>query len=70
MSFKFTFLGLEVNNCESVKEISHSRSNQQEKKGLTKQQKKFKRKVQLCHKLTDTKEKFGKCLSRELRKKR
>jgi len=60
MGFKFTFLGLEFNNCDSdnTKSNSHKISNQQEK---------FKEAVDTCHRKTKDRKAFGKCMSKELK---
>jgi hypothetical protein len=72
MSFKFTFLGLEMSDrrsnykADSETELKMVKS----KNGLTPQQKKFKTAQSKCHAETDSPKSFGKCMSEKLSKKK
>lgn len=76
MSFRLIFFGIESTRVKKdgggkpKKETKMAKKKTSKKKRLTPHQKKFRRVVQLCHKTTKTKEKFGKCLSKELKSKK
>lgn len=62
MSFKFTLLGIEFS--KNNKKLGGSMS----RKRTTSQRKKFSKAVKKCHKATTTKEAFGSCMRKELKK--
>lgn len=60
MAFKFTLLGLENDSCNC--------DNSDKKTKKTKHKERFAEAVQTCHKETKTKEAFGGCMRKELKK--
>lgn len=67
MSFKFTLLGLEFNNCDNIPLTPTSNIKSNSSKKIS-QQEKFSKAVEICHSKTKNKKAFGNCMSRELKK--
>ena len=73
MPFEFSLLSLKRNNCDCDKD-NHSKTEYKKIRGVSnskksiKQRDKFTKAVKKCHRVTESKEKFGDCMKKELKK--